>query len=53
MAIVQDPQAAESPFMPQAALKAVPGAKVLDLEGIASFLQKLVRRKHYDTGTLG
>lgn len=44
-AIVQDPQAAESPTMPRAALKAVPTATVLPLEGIAAFLTQLAAKR--------
>lgn len=41
LAIVQDPDAAESPTMPAAAQKAVPRARVMSLEGIAAFLASL------------
>lgn len=37
-AIVQDPASAESPTMPRAALRLVPGARVLPLERIATHL---------------
>ena len=40
-AIVQDPKTAEIPIMPAAALKAVPSAQVLTLEGIAARLIEL------------
>ncbi len=41
MAIVQDPNTAESRPMPEAARKAVPRARVMTLEGIAEFLAAL------------
>jgi two-component system chemotaxis response regulator CheB len=41
MAIVQDPDTAESRPMPEAARKAVPRARVMTLEGIAEFLAAL------------
>ena len=41
MAIVQDPKGAESPTMPAAAVKAVPRARVMSLEGIVAFLKEL------------
>ena len=37
-AIVQDPETAEGPMMPRAALRAVPQARVLPLERIATHL---------------
>ena len=40
-ALVQDPKTAEIPIMPQAALKAVPTAEVLELEAIPSRLIEL------------
>lgn len=40
MAIVQNPQGAQAPVMPEAALKACPDAHILDLEQIGPFLQK-------------
>ncbi|MDQ3517019.1 MAG: chemotaxis protein CheB [Gemmatimonadota bacterium] len=43
-AIVQDPATAESPAMPAAALRAVPGARVLQLAQIASYLTSLTAR---------
>ncbi len=43
-AIVQDPGTAESPAMPAAALRAVPGARVLQLAQIASYLTSLTAR---------
>lgn len=42
--IVQDPVTAESPEMPASALRAVPGARVLQLPRIASYLTSLVAR---------
>jgi two-component system, chemotaxis family, protein-glutamate methylesterase/glutaminase len=41
LAIVQDPDSAESPTMPAAAQKAVPRARVMSLEGIVDFLGTL------------
>ena len=41
-AIIQDPETAESPTMPRAALAAVPTATVLPIEGIAPFVVRLV-----------
>ena len=41
LAIVQDPGTAESRTMPAAAQKAVPRARVMSLDGIASFLSSL------------
>ncbi|HEY0007725.1 MAG TPA: chemotaxis protein CheB, partial [Tepidisphaeraceae bacterium] len=41
--IVQTPHSAQAAAMPQAALKACPGAAVLELEEIASLLSKLSR----------
>jgi two-component system chemotaxis response regulator CheB len=41
MAIVQDPDTAESRPMPEAARKAVPRARVMTLEGVAQFLAAL------------
>jgi two-component system chemotaxis response regulator CheB len=41
MAIVQDPSTAESSTMPAAAMKAVPRAKVMPLDGIIAFLREL------------
>jgi len=41
MAIVQNPETAESRPMPEAARKAVPRARVMTLEGIAEFLAAL------------
>ena len=40
-AIVQDPDTAESPVMPRAALRAVPGARRLPLDQIAPYLTTL------------
>lgn len=44
LAIVQDPAMAESPLMPASALKAVPEALMLPLEGIADHLATLEAR---------
>jgi len=44
-AIVQDPETAESPTMPRAALKAVPTATVLPLAGISGFLTTLAAKR--------
>lgn len=44
LAVVQDPATAESPLMPASALKAVPEALVLTLEGIADHLATLEAR---------
>jgi len=44
-AIVQDPASAESPIMPQAALRAVPKARVLPLERIAGHLVMIAPRR--------
>lgn len=44
-AIVQDPETAESPTMPRAALAAVPTATVLPIEEIAPFLTRLATRR--------
>jgi hypothetical protein len=41
MVVVQDPRSAESPLMPSAAIKAVPRARVMQLDGIVSFLAGL------------
>jgi two-component system chemotaxis response regulator CheB len=41
LALVQDPKTAEIPIMPAAAIKAVPSAQVLPLEGIAARLVEL------------
>ena len=51
--IVQDPETAESPTMPRAALAAVPTATVLPIEEIAPFLVRLVARRKPATRTLG
>lgn len=40
-AVVQDPETAESPVMPQSAIRAVPGARVLPLTQISAELVKL------------
>ena len=44
-AMVQDPETAEVPVMPRAALKAVPTACVLPLEGIAAHLAAIRGRR--------
>ncbi len=41
LAVVQDPDTAESPMMPAAARKAVPRARVMSLEGIVDFIGTL------------
>jgi two-component system chemotaxis response regulator CheB len=41
LAIVQDPRTAESPIMPRAALRAVPGARTMSLERVTPFLVSL------------
>ena len=41
LAVVQDPDTAESPTMPAAARKAVPRARVMSLEGIVDFIGTL------------
>lgn len=41
MALVQDPDTAESAAMPAAAMKAVPRARVMSLAGIVSFVSRL------------
>lgn len=41
LALVQDPDTAESPIMPAAAQKAVPRARVMSLEAMAAFLAAL------------
>ncbi len=41
LAIVQDPDSAESRLMPEAARKAVPRARVMSLESIAAFVASL------------
>ena len=43
LAVVEDPATAEMPVMPQAALKAVPTARVFSLERIAPFLTEIAR----------
>lgn len=40
-AIVQDPEEAEAPIMPQSAIRAVPGARVLPLKQISAELARL------------
>ena len=44
-AIVQDPETAESPTMPRAAILAVPTATVLPIADIAPFLTRLAARR--------
>jgi two-component system chemotaxis response regulator CheB len=44
-AIIQDPETAESPTMPRAALQAVPAATVLPIDEIAPFLTRLAARR--------
>lgn len=47
LVIVQDPQSAESPYMPSAALQTVEADFVLDLDGIGQWLADLTMiRKH-------
>jgi chemotaxis response regulator CheB len=41
MALVQDPATAESGIMPAAAIKAVPRARVMPLQEIATFVREL------------
>ena len=41
LALVQDPERAESPTMPAAARKAVPRARIMSLEAMAAFLTAL------------
>lgn len=43
-AVVQDPKTADSRVMPAAAIRAVPGADVVPLDELGSFLGKLVMR---------
>jgi two-component system chemotaxis response regulator CheB len=43
LALVQEPVTAESPAMPTAALKAVPGARVLTIASIAALIGELTR----------
>jgi two-component system, chemotaxis family, protein-glutamate methylesterase/glutaminase len=45
LAIVQEPVTAESPAMPAAALKAVPGARVLTVGAIGELIVELTRRQ--------
>jgi two-component system chemotaxis response regulator CheB len=47
-AVVQDPETAESPTMPRAALKAVPTATVLPIGEIAGFLTRLAAKRQTD-----
>jgi chemotaxis response regulator CheB len=41
MAIVQDPSTAESALMPAAAVKAVPRARVMELQDMVRFVAQL------------
>jgi len=52
-AIIQDPDTAESPTMPKAALAAVPTATVLTIDGIAPFLVRLVAKRPSSHDALG
>lgn len=52
-AIIQDPDTAESPTMPKAALTAIPTATVLPIDGIAPFLVRLVAKRPSRHGALG
>lgn len=52
-AIIQDPDTAESPTMPKAALAAVPTATVLPIDGIAPFLVRLVAKRPSSHDALG
>jgi two-component system chemotaxis response regulator CheB len=52
-AIVQEPETAESPTMPRAALQAVPGATVLPLAGIAPFLVELEAKRRVGKRPMG
>jgi two-component system chemotaxis response regulator CheB len=52
-AIVQDPETAESPTMPRAALVAVPTATVLPIDGIAPFLVRLVATRARTSQPIG
>jgi two-component system chemotaxis response regulator CheB len=49
LALVQEPATAESPMMPAAALKAVPGARVLTVGAIGALIGELAREQQ--TGT--
>ncbi|MFL5561834.1 MAG: chemotaxis protein CheB [Gemmatimonadaceae bacterium] len=49
-AIVQDPATAESPIMPNAALKLVPDARVAKVEEIGELITKLVARSRKARG---
>jgi two-component system chemotaxis response regulator CheB len=53
-ALVQDPKTAEIPIMPQAAVRAVPNAEILPLQGLAPRLIELARenaKTHADRRT--
>lgn len=53
LAIVQNPETANTPYMPRAALNATPVDYIENLEGIASLLQQICDGKTYGTGTDG
>jgi two-component system, chemotaxis family, protein-glutamate methylesterase/glutaminase len=53
LVIVQNPETAEAPYMPRAALKAAPVDHIENLEDIASLLQRLCDGETYGTGTDG
>jgi two-component system, chemotaxis family, protein-glutamate methylesterase/glutaminase len=46
IALVQEPATAESPAMPAAAIKAVPGARVLTIGAIGAFIGELARQSN-------
>lgn len=52
-AVVQDPATALKPEMPAAALKAVPGAEVVALDGIAAVVARLVAERTRPTDEPG
>ena len=52
-AIVQDPETAESPIMPRAAIAAVPTATVLPIDEIALHLVRLVAKRQAPRRKLG
>lgn len=49
--VVQDPETAERPEMPDAAITATSGATVVGLDGIAPYLVGLCHRAHSDPAT--
>jgi len=53
LAIVQNPETANTPYMPRAALNATPVDYIENLEGIASLLRRLCDGEAYGTGTDG